>query len=164
MLFERREMAQIDELINVVRRLRSEDGCPWDKIQTHESLKPELIEEASEVLSGINVYLESGNGESMKEELGDLLLQIVFHASLAEDEGLFTFDDVAETVKKKMIERHPHVFGETKVDGVDDVLTNWEDIKKSQKKGKEWMDAKLPEAFEEAKDLIERAKERKGFK
>lgn len=157
-------MTQIDELINVVRRLRSEDGCPWDKIQTHESLKPELIEEASEVLSGINVYLESGNGDSMKEELGDLLLQIVFHASLAEDEGLFTFDDVAETVKRKMIERHPYVFGETKVDGVDEVLTNWEDIKKSQNKGKEWMDAKLPEAFEEAKELIERAKERKGFK
>ena len=157
-------MAQIDELKEVVKRLRAEDGCPWDKVQTHESLKPELIEEASEVLSGINVYLETGNGESMKEELGDLLLQIVFHASLAEDEGLFNFEDVAETVKQKMIVRHPHVFGEVHVDGVDDVLTNWEDIKRAQKKGKEWMDAKLPEAFEEAKGLIERAKERKGFK
>ena len=157
-------MAQIDELKDVVRKLRSEDGCPWDKVQTHESLKPELIEEACEVLSGINVYLETGNGDSMKEELGDLLLQIVFHASLAEDEGLFTFGDVAETVKNKMIERHPHVFGEVKVDGVGEVLTNWEEIKKSQKKGKEWMDAGLPKAFEEAKDLIEKAKERKGFK
>ena len=157
-------MAQIDELKNVVRKLRSEDGCPWDKVQTHESLKPELIEEASEVLSGINVYLETGNGDSMKEELGDLLLQIVFHASLAEDEGLFTCEDVAETVKNKMIERHPHVFGEVKVDGVGEVLTNWEEIKKNQKKGKEWMDAGLPKAFEEAKDLIEKAKERKGFK
>lgn len=157
-------MAQIDELIAVVKKLRSEDGCPWDKVQTHETLKPELIEEASEVLSGINVYLETGNGDSMKEELGDLLLQIVFHADLAEDEGLFTFDDVCETVKDKMIVRHPHVFGEVRVEGVDEVLTNWEDIKKAQKKGKEWMDARLPEAFEEAKGLIERAKERKGFK
>ena len=157
-------MAQIDELKDVVKKLRSEDGCPWDKVQTHESLKPELIEEASEVLSGINVYLETGNGDSMKEELGGLLLQIVFHASLAEDEGLFSFEDVAETVKNKMIERHPHVFGEVKVDGVGEVLTNWEEIKKSQKKGKEWMDAGLPKAFEEAKDLIEKAKERKGFK
>ncbi|MCR4710488.1 MAG: hypothetical protein K5653_09575 [Clostridiales bacterium] len=157
-------MAQIDELKEVVKRLRHEGGCPWDMVQTHESLKPELIEEASEVLSGINVYLETGNGESMKEELGDLLLQIVFHASLAEDEGLFNFEDVAETVKQKMIVRHPHVFGEVKVDGVEEVLTNWEDIKRAQKKGKEWMDAKLPEAFEEAKELIEKAKERKGFK
>ncbi len=71
---------------------------------------------------------------------------------------------MAETVKQKMIVRHPHVFGETKVDGVDEVLTNWEEIKKAQKKGKEWMDEKLPEAFEEAKELIEKAKERKGFK
>jgi tetrapyrrole methylase family protein/MazG family protein len=157
-------MAQIDELKDVVRKLRSEDGCPWDKVQTHESLKPELIEEACEVLSGINVYLETGNGDSMKEELGDLLLQIVFHASLAEDEGLFTFEDVAETVKNKMIERHPHVFGEVKVDGVGEVLTNWEEIKRNQKKGKEWMDAGLPKAFEEAGELIEKAKERKGFK
>ena len=156
-------MSQIEELKEVVKRLRSEDGCPWDKVQTHESLKPELIEEASEVLSGINVYLETGNGDSMKEELGDLLLQIVFHSSLAEDEGLFDFEDVAETVKHKMIVRHPHVFGEVHVDGVEDVLTNWEDIKRAQK-GKEWMDAKLPEAFEEAKELIEKAKERKGFK
>ena len=116
------------------------------------------------MLSGINVLLETGNSESLKEELGDLLLQIVFHASLAEDEGLFNFEDVAETVKQKMIVRHPHVFGEVKVDGVEEVLTNWEDIKRAQKKGKEWMDAKLPEAFEEAKELIERAKERKGFK
>ena len=157
-------MSQIEELKEVVRKLRSEDGCPWDKVQTHESLKPELIEEASEVLSGINVYLETGNGESMKEELGDLLLQIVFHASLAEDEGLFDLEDVAETVKNKMIVRHPHVFGDVKVNGVDDVLTNWEDIKRSQKRGKEWMDEKLPEAFDEAKELIDRAKERKGFK
>ena len=157
-------MAQIDELKEVVKRLRAKDGCPWDMVQTHETLKPELIEEASEVLSGINVYLETGNGESLKEELGDLLLQIVFHASLAEDEGLFDFEDVCETVKDKMIVRHPHVFGEVKVDGVDEVLTNWEDIKKAQKKGKEWMDARLPEAFEEAKELIEKAKERKGFK
>ena len=157
-------MAQIDELIEVVKRLRSEGGCPWDMVQTHESLKPELIEEACEVLSGINVYLESGNGESLKEELGDLLLQIVFHASLAEDEGLFNFEDVAETVKQKMIIRHPHVFGEVEVNSVEDVLVNWEDIKKAQKKGKEWMDVKLPEAFEESKELIDRAKERKGFK
>ena len=90
-------MAQIDELIEVVRRLRAKDGCPWDMVQTHETLKPELIEEASEVLSGINVYLETGNGESLKEELGDLLLQIVFHASLAEDEDTMKYRTHATT-------------------------------------------------------------------
>ncbi len=157
-------MSQIEELKKVVKRLRAKDGCPWDMVQTHETLKPELIEEASEVLSGINVYLETGNGESMKEELGDLLLQIVFHADLAEEEGLFTFEDVAETVKNKMIRRHPHVFGETQVEGVKDVLINWESIKKEEKSGKEWMDEGLPAAFEEAKGLIDRARERKGFK
>ena len=157
-------MSQIEELKKVVKRLRAKDGCPWDMVQTHETLKPELIEEASEVLSGINVYLETGNGEIMKEELGDLLLQIVFHADLAEEEGLFTFEDVAETVKNKMIRRHPHVFGETQVEGVKDVLVNWESIKKEEKSGKEWMDEGLPTAFEEAKGLIDRARERKGFK
>ena len=154
-------MSQIEELKKVVKRLRAKDGCPWDMVQTHETLKPELIEEASEVLSGINVYLETGNGESMKEELGDLLLQIVFHADLAEEEGLFTFEDVAETVKNKMIRRHPHVFGDVRVSGSGEVL---ESIKKEEKSGKEWMDEGLPAAFEEAKGLIDRARERKGFK
>ena len=157
-------MYTFNDLREIVSRLRAPDGCPWDREQTHESLKPAVIEEAAEVICGINILSDTGEKENLQEELGDLLLQIVFHASLAEDEGLFTFEDVAETVKNKMIVRHPHVFGETKVDGVDEVLTNWEEIKKAQKKGKEWMDEKLPDAFEEAKELIEKAKERKGFK
>ena len=135
-----------------------------DKAQTHESLKAACIEEASEVICGINILEETKDPENLKEELGDLLLQVMFHAVMAEEEGLFTFDDIGKTVSEKMLRRHPHVFGEVKVDGVGEVLTNWEEIKKNQKKGKEWMDAGLPKAFEEAKDLIEKAKERKGFK
>ena len=103
-------MAEIDRLKEIVETLRSENGCPWDRVQTHESLKPECIEEAAEVINGINNYSKTGDAENLKEELGDLLLQVMFHSVIAEEEGLFTFDDVAKTVSEKMIRRHPHVF------------------------------------------------------
>ena len=90
-------------------------------------------------------------------------MQVVFHAQIAEEEGLFTMDDVIQTVIDKMIRRHPHVFGEATVSDTGEVLTKWEDIKKQEKHGKEWADEYLPGAFEEAKELIEAAKERKGF-
>lgn len=79
----------IQQLLNVVRKLRSEEGCPWDRVQTHESLKPECIEEAAEVIGGINILSATGDSANLREELGDLLLQVVFHAQLAEEEGLF---------------------------------------------------------------------------
>ena len=98
-------MTEIERLRDIVKTLRSEDGCPWDRQQTHESLKPECIEEAAEVISAINILERTGDSENLKEELGDLLLQVMFHSVIAEEEGLFTFDDVASTVSEKMIRR-----------------------------------------------------------
>ena len=156
-------MEAFDELIEVVRRLRAPDGCPWDKEQTHMSLKPGIIEEASEVICGINVYDKTGNYENLKEELGDLLLQVVMQAQIAEEKGLFTFDDVAAGISEKLIRRHPHVFGDVKVSGTDEVLANWDEIKAKEKEGKEDANAYLPDAFNEAKDLIDKARKRKGY-
>ena len=102
-------MTEFEEFQKVIARLRAPDGCPWDREQSHESLKPACIEEAAEVLCGINILTETGNPDNLKEELGDLLLQIVMHAQIAEEEGLFTMDDVVRGVREKMIRRHPHV-------------------------------------------------------
>lgn len=157
-------MSQIEELKSVVKELRSEHGCPWDKEQTLTSLKPGVIEEAAEVICSMNLYEETGNSESMCEELGDLLLQIVLQSEMASEEGLFDFEDVCRRVKEKMILRHPHVFGDVSVENTEEVLANWAEIKKGEKSGKEWMDKKLPEAFDEAEALIDRARIRKGFK
>ncbi|MBE5912413.1 MazG nucleotide pyrophosphohydrolase domain-containing protein [Pseudobutyrivibrio sp.] len=157
-------MAQIDRLKEIVESLRGENGCPWDKAQTHESLKPECIEEAAEVINSINNYTRTGDSENLKEELGDLLLQVMFHSVIAEEEGLFTFDDVAKTVSDKMVRRHPHVFSGITYKSKEEQHAAWEEIKKTEKEGKEWFADTLPEAFEEAKELIERAKERKGYR
>lgn len=154
-------MTRFEEFQKIIAHLRAEDGCPWDREQTHESLKKPCMEEAAEVICGINILERTGNPDNLKEELGDLLLQVVMHAQIAEEEGLFTMDDVIETVSEKMIRRHPHVFGDTEVSGADQVLVNWAEIKKREKAGKEWMEEYLPEAFEEAKELIETAKKRK---
>ena len=156
-------MESFDEFREVVRRLRAPDGCPWDREQTHMSLKPGVIEEASEVICGINVYDKTGNCENLKEELGDLLLQVVMQAQIAEEEGLFTIDDVAKGITEKLIRRHPHVFGDVKVSGTDEVLANWDEIKAKEKEGKEDANEYLPDAFNEAKDLIDRARKRKGY-
>ena len=129
-------MESFNKLRETVRHLRAEDGCPWDREQSHESLKPEVIEEAAEVICGINVYEQTGNYENLKEELGDLLLQIVMHAQIAEEEGIFTLDDVISGITEKMVRRHPHVFGNKKVSGSEEVLANWEEIKRKEKEGK----------------------------
>lgn len=156
-------MAKLEEFQEIIARLRAEDGCPWDREQTHASLKPACIEEAAEVICGINILEQTGNPDDLKEELGDLLLQVVMHAQIAEEEGLFTMDDVIRGVSDKMIRRHPHVFGEETVSDSGEVLTKWADIKKQEKKGKEWTESYLPEAFDEAKGLIDAAKKRKGI-
>ncbi|MBE5969385.1 MAG: MazG family protein [Lachnospiraceae bacterium] len=156
-------MTEFEKFEEIIARLRAEDGCPWDREQTHTSLKPACIEEAAEVVCGINILNETGNPDNLKEELGDLLLQVVMHARIAEEEGLFTMDDVIKTVSDKMIRRHPHVFGDVSVSDSGEVLKNWADIKKEEKKGKEWMDKRLPDAFKEAKELIDVAAKRKGF-
>ena len=156
-------MAEIDRLKEIVQTLRSDHGCPWDRVQTHESLKPACIEEAVEVISGITILKETGDSENLKEELGDLLLQIMFQAVLAEEEGLFTFDDVAKVISDKMVRRHPHVFNGVTYASYEEQLKAWEAIKQEEKRGKEWHADYLPAAFNEAEDLIQKARDRKGF-
>ena len=153
--------SQIDQLKAVIKRLRAKDGCPWDREQTHGSLKSDMLEEATEVICGINVFEETGNGESMKDELGDLLLQVVMQAEIASEEGLFDFEDIAENVKAKMVRRHPHVFGDVVAENTEQVLKNWADIKAGEKTGKEWMDEKIPDAYEEAEKLLLESKAKK---
>ncbi len=155
--------AAILRLQQIVAKLRSKEGCPWDRKQTHESLKPACIEEAAEVLGGIAILKATGKAENLKEELGDLLLQVVFHAQLAEEEGLFSLADVMETVSDKMVRRHPHVFHEPMLAEDGRPLTEWKEIKAAEKQGREWEEAYLPEAFGEAAALMERAKARKGI-
>ena len=157
-------MTEFEKFKQIITRLRAKDGCPWDREQTHMSLKPACIEEAAEVICGINILDQTGDPDNLKEELGDLLLQVVMHAQIAEEEGLFTMDDVIRGVSEKMIRRHPHVFGETVVANSGEVLSNWDKIKKQEKSGKEWAEDYLPDAFEEAKVLIDAAKKRKEGK
>ena len=157
-------MTKFEEFQNIIARLRAPDGCPWDREQTHSSLKAACIEEAAEVVCGINILEDTGNSDNLKEELGDLLLQVVMHAQIAEEEGLFTMDDVIQGISEKMIRRHPHVFGEETVSGSEEVLDKWNDIKKKEKTGKEWMENYLPDAFNETEELIGKARERKGMK
>lgn len=107
-----------DELRQTVARLRAADGCPWDRAQTHETLKPACVEEAAEVVCGINILRETGKPESLVEELGDLLLQVIMHAQIGEEEGLFSLKDVIDCVNEKMIRRHPHVFGEKSLEAI----------------------------------------------
>ena len=156
-------MAEIDRLKEIVEKLSSESGCSWDRAQTHSSLKPECIEEDAEAISGINILEETGDAENLKEELGDLLLQVMFHAVIAEEEGLFTFDDVAKGVSDKMVRRHPHVFGGVTFSSEEELHAAWKEIKLREKEGREWQADYLRDAFTEAGGLIERAKKRKGF-
>ncbi|MBI5787458.1 MAG: nucleoside triphosphate pyrophosphohydrolase [Candidatus Schekmanbacteria bacterium] len=124
-------MKTFQDLTDIVAKLRGPDGCPWDKQQTHQSLKPFLIEEAYEVLDA----LDETDPAKLKEELGDLLFQVVLHAQLAKEAGNFTIDEVIETVAEKMTRRHPHVFGDANLTTPQEVLINWEQIKKEEKGG-----------------------------
>lgn len=156
-------MTKFEEFEQIIAKLRSPDGCPWDREQTHSSLKKPCIEEAAEVICGIDILEKTGDPDNLKEELGDLLMQVVMHARIAEEEGYFTMDDVIQGIIEKMVRRHPHVFGDAVVSGPGEVPARWDQIKKQEKVGKEWMDAYLPAAFDEAKELIDAAEERKGF-
>jgi tetrapyrrole methylase family protein/MazG family protein len=115
----------------VVAHLRAPNGCPWDREQTHESLRKHMLEESYEAIAAI----DSGNFSAMREEFGDLLLQVMLNSQIASEEGEFTFNDVVKGVYDKIIRRHPHVFGEVKVSGVDGVLANWEKLKEGERKG-----------------------------
>ncbi|MFF2501647.1 nucleoside triphosphate pyrophosphohydrolase [Peribacillus sp. NPDC058075] len=120
---------EFSKLRQVIAELRGPDGCPWDKKQTHESLKKYLIEEAYELIDSI----DEEDDEGMVGELGDILLQVMLHSQIGEDEGMFTIDDVIEGITAKMIRRHPHVFGDVEVNGEEDVLVNWQKIKDNEK-------------------------------
>ncbi|MCM1121319.1 MAG: MazG family protein [Eubacterium sp.] len=147
-----------EDFLEIIKMLRSENGCPWDKVQTHDSLKPCMMEEAAELLASIRIYDQTGNAENMREELGDVLLQVVMHAQIASEEGLFTMEDVVDEVSRKMVRRHPHVFGTVNADTPDEVLTNWEEIKKEEKKDKEWISSPLREIPKELPALTRAAK------
>lgn len=124
-------MKLFDELVTIVKRLRADDGCPWDKAQTFQSLTPYIIEEAYELVD----CMKSQSYPDLKEELGDVLLHVVMLANMAEEEGAFGVKDVIQDVSDKMVRRHPHVFGDETAESVDDVWKHWESIKKQEKKG-----------------------------
>ena len=118
-------MKEIDELRNVMRRLRAPDGCPWDRVQTHATLLECLMGEAAEFMDAV----DASDDANMREELGDLLMQIVLHSVIAEERGAFTFEDVARDITQKMIRRHEHVFGNAKAETAADVVKLWEKVK-----------------------------------
>ena len=120
---------EMERLIEIVSVLRSENGCEWDKEQTHQSLRPNMLEEAYEAVDAI----DEGDVDNLREELGDVLLQVVLHAQIAKDNGEFDIEDVAKELSEKLIHRHPHVFGNTKVSSIQDILDNWEKLKKEEK-------------------------------
>ena len=124
-----KERYDCSDLVDIVRILREPGGCPWDAEQTHESIKKNFIEETYEVIEAIN----KKDPAMMREELGDVLLQIMLHSDMEREKGVFTFDDVCDEICKKLIIRHPHVFGDVKVNSTDDVLTNWDAIKMQTK-------------------------------
>ncbi len=145
------------EFIQIVRRLRAE--CPWDREQTHGSLRPMLIEEAYETVEAIDQAIDTGDYTELKKELGDLLLHILFHSDLAREEGHFTLEEVVRTECEKLIYRHPHVFGNVKVEGAEHVTRNWEQLKRLEKGRNSVLDgvpASLP-ALQRAARTQERA-------
>lgn len=121
---------QLERLIDILETLRSENGCAWDREQTHYSLKKNMIEEAYEAVDAI----EDGDCEHLKEELGDVLLQVVLHSQIAKEDNEFTIEDVAKGISDKLVHRHPHVFGNVHVNGTKDILDNWEKLKAEEKK------------------------------
>ncbi|MGA2685458.1 MAG: MazG family protein [Verrucomicrobiota bacterium] len=121
----------INDLLKVMARLRSPTGCPWDREQSHMTLRRHAIEEVYELIDAI----EARDDHEMVEELGDLLLQVVFHCQMARERGAFDFEKVCRLIVEKLVRRHPHVFGRTKVKNVDEVWVNWEKIKQAEKKG-----------------------------
>lgn len=127
--FEIKDKYDIDDLLEVTRILRSENGCPWDREQDHKSVRMNVLEEAYEVMEAI----DADDAAMLKEELGDLLFQAVFHCEIEKECGRFEFNDICDDVTKKMIYRHPHVFGDVNVNNSDDVLKNWDKLKKKSK-------------------------------
>lgn len=127
--FQQKNNYSIDDLITIVKLLRSDGGCPWDKEQTHRSIRNDFLEETCEAIEAIDL----GDSELLREELGDVLLQVVFHCRIEEEKSSFSFDDVCDEICKKLIIRHPHVFGSVNADNTEQVLKNWDAIKMKTK-------------------------------
>lgn len=127
--FIHKESYDVQDLVQIVKLLRSEDGCPWDREQTHQSIRQNFIEETYEVCEAI----DNGDVALLREELGDVLLQVVFHSRMEEERGTFNLQDVADEICKKLIVRHPHVFGDVTADTSSQVLVNWDEIKRKTK-------------------------------
>jgi len=120
----------MDKLIETVKRLRAPDGCPWDREQTHKSVRGHLVEECAELLEAIDL----DDAHKMREELGDVLMHLVLHAQISSEKGEFDFEDVARELDEKLVRRHPHVFGEQKAEDSGEVLKIWQDVKTKEKK------------------------------
>ncbi len=127
----KKSKSALKDLLTVMAKLRSPEGCPWDREQDHMTLRTHAVEEVYELMDAI----EAGDDHEMAEELGDLLLQVVFHCQLANERGAFDFEQVARRITDKLLRRHPHVFGDVKVKDVDEVWANWEKIKQAEKHG-----------------------------
>jgi len=141
-----------DDLVSLVERLRAPGGCPWDRKQTHRSLKGALLEEACEVI----VEIEQGNAAGLRDELGDLLLHVVFHAQIAQENGEFTLSQVVEGIVEKLVRRHPHVFGDETAQTPEEVKQTWERVKEAEGKGAFNVSSHLP-ALVAARKLQDRA-------
>ena len=128
-MFEIKEKYDISDLLEIMKELRSDHGCMWDREQDHKSIRMNVLEEAYEVMEAI----DSENSDLLKEELGDLLLQVVFHTEMENEQGVFDFSDACDGICKKLVYRHPHVFGDVKVNSSDDVLKNWDALKSKSK-------------------------------
>lgn len=145
-------LKELDKLIKVMSVLRGPDGCPWDKKQDYYSIKENIIEEAYEVVEA----LERNDIEAFKEELGDLLLQVVFESQIAYEKGDFDLADVAKVLREKLIRRHPHVFAEVEVDGSEEVLRNWERLKQEEKQGEDQINSLL-DKFNQGQSALNQA-------
>jgi tetrapyrrole methylase family protein/MazG family protein len=130
--FQYKEKYDIEDFRVIIALLRSEEGCPWDKVQTHESIRRGLLEESYEVVTAINHQ----DMDNLREELGDLQMQVLFHAQIETEKGGFTFEDVCDEACKKLIRRHPHVFGDVSADTPEDVLVTWDAVKRQEKSQK----------------------------
>ena len=127
--FLNKDFYTFEDLVEIMKFLRAPDGCPWDKVQTHESIRSNLIEETYEVIEAI----DNKDDELMKEELGDVLLQVVFHSEMAAEDNAFDINDVINDLCRKLVVRHPHVFGDVKADNSDEALKSWDDVKMKTK-------------------------------
>ena len=127
--FQYKEKYGLEDFRTIMAILRGENGCPWDRVQTHQSIRRDLLEEAYETVTAI----DSGDTENLLEELGDLQMQVLFHARIEEEKGGFTFEDICDGACKKLIRRHPHVFGKMELDTPEEVLATWDEVKRQEK-------------------------------